>query len=156
MKLYHTSDQIVSTPDTRHSRDFLDFGKGFYLTTLKEQAEKYGERFKRRNKEAWLCVYELEYSACNWKTLQFDAYNKDWLRFVANCRAGIDNSDYDIVIGGIANDKVIRTLDRYFNGEIAEDDALGLLAYEKPNVQYCIRSQAMLDECLRYIKSELL
>lgn len=42
------------------------------------------------------------------------------------CRAGSDNTDYDIVIGGIANDKVILTLDRYFRGEISEETALGL------------------------------
>ena len=41
MKLYHASNCIVDNPDVLHSRDFLDFGKGFYLTALKEQARKY-------------------------------------------------------------------------------------------------------------------
>ena len=65
----------------------------------------------------------------------------------------MDDSNYDIVIGGIANDKVIQTLDRYFDGELSEDETLGLLKYEKPNIQYCIRSQKMLDECLKHIES---
>lgn len=60
------------------------------------------------------------------------------------------------MIGGIANDKVIETLDRYFNGELSEDEALGLLKYEKPNIQYCIRSQMMLDSCLKHIESKQL
>lgn len=68
----------------------------------------------------------------------------------------MDDSNYDMVIGGIANDKVIRTLDRYFAGEISAEYALGLLKYEKPNIQYCIRSQKMLDECVRHILSKLL
>lgn len=36
MKLYHTSTIIVDKPDVYHSREHLDFGKGFYLTTLYE------------------------------------------------------------------------------------------------------------------------
>ena len=49
LKLYHSSTEIVEHPDTLHSRDYLDFGKGFYLTTIREQAEKYALRFKRRH-----------------------------------------------------------------------------------------------------------
>ena len=41
MKVYHSSPVEVKKPDTRHSRAYLDFGPGFYVTTLKEQAEKY-------------------------------------------------------------------------------------------------------------------
>ena len=59
-----------------------------------------------------------------------------------------------MVIGGIANDRVIITLDRYFTGEISQEEALGLLRFEKPNIQYCIRSGQMLKQCLTYIKSE--
>lgn len=50
-------------------------------------------------------------------------------------------------------DRVILTLDRYFEGELSKEQALGLLMYEKPNIQFCIRSQQMLDECLKYIES---
>lgn len=58
-----------------------------------------------------------------------------------------------MVVGGIANDKVIRTLDRYFDGELTAEQALGILKYEKPNIQYCIRSQRMLDICLKHLES---
>ena len=40
MKVYHTSRYIIETPDVKHSRDLLDFGKGFYITPLVEQAKK--------------------------------------------------------------------------------------------------------------------
>lgn len=83
-------------------------------------------------------------------------YDKDWLYFVANCRAGNDIFDFDLIIGGIANDRVIQTLDRYFDGELSEDETLGLLKYEQPNIQYCIRSQKMLDNCLKHIESRQL
>ena len=152
MILYHSSNVSVKTPDTSHSREYLDFGKGFYLTTLHDQAISYAQRFIRRSQDAWLNVYEFEFDPTEWKTLVFDAYDSEWLDFVSKCRSGKDESDYDIVIGGIANDRVIRTLDRFFNGELTAEQALGMLIYEKPNVQYCIRSQRMLDYCLKHIE----
>lgn len=45
MILYHASPYIIERPDVSYSRDFLDFGKGFYLTAIREQAEKYAMRF---------------------------------------------------------------------------------------------------------------
>lgn len=42
MKLYHSSNVIVEHPDTQHSRLYLDFGRGFYLTSLHEQASGMG------------------------------------------------------------------------------------------------------------------
>lgn len=156
MKLYHSSNISVKIPDTAHSRDFLDFGKGFYLTSLQEQAVKYAHRFLRRKQDAWLNMYEFIYNPLDWKVLEFNEYDKAWLDFVSKCRAGEDDSEYDIIIGGIANDKVIQTLDRYWVGELSENDTLGLLKYEKPNNQYCIRSQKMLNECLKHIESKQL
>ncbi|MBR3941257.1 MAG: DUF3990 domain-containing protein [Bacteroidaceae bacterium] len=156
MKLYHSSNVVVEHPDTRHSRKYLDFGCGFYLTSLYDQAVRYAQRFKRRGQQAWLNTYE--FSLCDetqWNIKRFDAYDEHWLDFVAQCRDGKDVGNYDMIIGGIANDRVIITLDRYFAGEISKDEALGLLRFEKPNVQYCIRSERMLQECLTYIESEL-
>ena len=153
MKLYHSSTQAVEHPDTRHSRDYLDFGKGFYLTSIYDQAVRYGQRFIRRNRPAWLNAYEFSDNEENWKVLRFDSYDKAWLDFVSKCRAGEDDTDYDMVVGGIANDRVILTLDRYFAGELSQKEALGLLKYEKPNIQYCIRSEQMLHDCLTFIES---
>lgn len=154
MLVYHASTLSVESPDVSFSRNYLDFGKGFYLTTIYDQAVKYAQRFKRRKMSAWLSTYELEFNPAEWKILRFDSYNREWLQFVSNCRSGKDETDFDIVIGGIANDEVIQTIERYFAGEISENDALGLLKYEKPNNQYCIRSQRMLDECLKHKGSE--
>lgn len=156
MILYHASDVEVRLPDIIHSRDNIDFGRGFYLTNIHEQAVNYAGRFKRRNKLAWINTYEFVYNPSQWKVRVFDSYDGEWLRFVSECRAGEDKTDYDLVVGGIANDKVIRTLDLYFRGLIDENQALGLLMYEKPNMQYCIRSQSMLDKCLIHKESKML
>ena len=155
MRLYHSSNIIVEHPDTLHSRQYLDFGRGFYLTSIYDQAVRYAQRFKRRGQQAWLNTYELsEENIGKWNVKRFKSYNKQWLDFVAQCRDGKDVGDYDMVIGGIANDRVIITLDRYFTGEITQKEALGLLRFEKPNIQYCIRSEQMLQACLTYIESE--
>lgn len=155
MKLYHSSNIIVEFPDTMHSRNYLDFGRGFYLTSLYDQAIRYAQRFKRRGQTAWLNTYKISLSEKKlWKIKRFETYDKDWLDFVAQCRSGNDIGDYDMIIGGIANNRVIMTLDRYFSNEISEEKALGLLRFEKPNIQYCIRSERMLQECLTYIESK--
>ncbi len=157
MKLYHSSNVIVEHPDTKHSRLYLDFGKGFYLTSLYDQAVRYAQRFKRRGQQAWLNTYELADNLDEkWNVKIFNSYDKDWLDFIAQCRDGIEVGDYDIIIGGVANDKVITTLDRYFSGEISQTDALGLLRFEKPNIQYCIRSEKLIQECLTFIESKQL
>ena len=156
MKVYHSSNVIVEHPDVQHSRKYLDFGRGFYLTTLHEQAIKYAQRFKRRGQQAWLNTYELSWDENLWNIRRFECYDNLWLDFVAQCRKGQDTAQYDMVIGGIANDRVIITLDRYFAGEISQDEALGLLRFEEPNIQYCIRSDRMLQECLTFIESKQL
>ena len=156
MRLYHSSNMIVEHPDTQHSRRYLDFGRGFYLTSLHEQAVRYAQRFKRRGQSAWLNTYELSDNLESWNIKKFGSYDKEWLDFVSKCRSGEDVGNYDMVVGGIANDRVILTLDRYFTGEISQEETIGLLKFEKPNIQYCIRSEKMLNACLTYIKSEQL
>lgn len=153
MILYHASNIKITTPDTLHSRNDIDFGCGFYLTTIREQAVNYAQRFVRRQEDAWLNIFKFNHEPSHWKILTFESYDREWLDFISNCRAGKDVTDFDLVIGGIANDKVIRTLDRYFRCEISAEQAIGLLKYEKPNIQYCIRPQAMLDKCLTHIES---
>ena len=101
-------------------------------------------------------TYEFSDNEENRKVLRFDYYDKAWLDFVSKCRAGEDDTDYDMVVGGIANDRVILTLDRYFAGELSQEEALGLLKYEKPNIQYCIRSEQMLQDSLTFIESKQL
>lgn len=154
MIVFHSSPCIVNHLDVSFSRDYLDFGKGFYVTTIEDQARKYARRFLLRGKNAYLNKYELTDDLRNYNARYFDSYDDSWLDFVALCRAGRDKSDYDIVTGGIANDKVFRTVDLFFSGEITKDEALRNLLYEMPNVQICLRSQKLLDAELTFISSE--
>ena len=145
MKLYHSSTVKVENPDLDHSRDYLDFGKGFYLTSLREQAVLYAERFLLRGRPAVMNVYDIKDEFGCMKVKVFETYDEEWLDFVLACRQGKDTSDYDLVIGGIANDKIFKTIDLYFTGDITKDEALKRLKYEKPNNQYCCRTLSALN-----------
>lgn len=71
-----------------------------------------------------------------------------------NCRRGNDATDYDVVIGGVANDRVFNTVELYFDGLIDKKEALKRLQYEKPNLQVCLRTQEVLNQYLTFEGSE--
>lgn len=154
MRLYHASSVIVDKPDVCHSRDKLDFGRGFYLTKLYEQAARYAERFAIRGKEAYVNVYELDDDLGDFVVKFFGAYDEEWLDYVGVCRRGGQWAEhYDAVSGGVANDKVFNTIDLFFAGIITKDEALGRLRYEKPNHQLCILSDVMIESHLHFIEA---
>lgn len=151
MLVYHTSDQCFVSPDVMHSRDALDFGKGFYVTRLKEQADKYAKRFLKVGIDAFLHIFEYSPDA-GLNIKKFDSYDEEWLDFVCGCRKGGDAyKAYDIVEGGVANDKVFQTVDLYMAGIYNKDQALQNLVYEKPNHQLCFITQRAIDRCLKFV-----
>lgn len=155
MILYHGSFVEVSKPDIVHSRNNVDFGKGFYLTPLYEQAEKWCKKFRDKGKPAVISRYTFDEVVLErYKAMRFDSYSEEWLDFIINCRSGKDMTDYDIVMGGVANDKVFNTVELYFDGLIDKMEAIKRLRYEKPNYQIVFRTQKVIDECLRFEGSE--
>ena len=42
MIVYHGSTLQIVHPDIAHSKRYLDFGRGFYVTSFQPQAEKMG------------------------------------------------------------------------------------------------------------------
>lgn len=155
MRLYHASTLRIENPDVLHSRDNLDFGKGFYLTAIRQQAVRYAERFTRRGKNAFINEYELDEETPGFSIKSFQSYDEEWLDYVAVCRKGEEPQyGYDAVAGGVANDKVFNTVDLYFSGVISKDEALGRLKYEMPNHQLCILNGKMLERHLHFINAE--
>ncbi|MEG0672331.1 DUF3990 domain-containing protein, partial [Clostridium sp.] len=72
-----------------------------------------------------------------------------------DCRSGSNiYTNYDVVIGGIADDRVFNTLDLYINNLIDKSEALNRLKYYKPNNQICIISNSIIKNELKFIKSE--
>ena len=58
---------------------------------------------------------------------------------------GKDATDYDLVVGGVANAKVFNTVGLFFDGLIDKAEAVKRLRYEKPNVQICFRTERALS-----------
>ena len=158
MIFYHGSFEKVERPDISFSRNNTDFGKGFYTTTIKSQAEKWTNRFKRRFGYGTLSLYEADDSALrkNVSVLEFETYSVQWLEFIAKCRQGETCGSFDLVIGGVANDDIFNTLSLFFRGYIEKEEAIRRLRYEKPNIQYCFRKQDVIDKYLRFIGKEIL
>lgn len=131
MKLYHTSNVRVPSPDTRHSRDHLDFGRGFYLTPLEIQARNYGMRFIRRGEPAVMNVYLFSDDIGDATRKTFPAYDGEWLDYITACRKGLPHAQYDIIEGGIADDRVFDTVDLYLQGLYSREQALDQLRWKE-------------------------
>lgn len=155
MKIYHASASRIEHPDIAHSRSNLDFGRGFYTTTLKKQAADYAMRFRKRDHKAYVNTYDLYTDGLkDFNVLEFEAYDEKWLEFVLGCRNGRDSHEWDVVIGGIADDRVFTTVDLYFAGLITVEEALGRLAFIKPNDQICFCTQEAIDKLLAFSEAE--
>lgn len=63
-----------------------------------------------RGRQAFLGEYDLSDAYVDLNIKRFDAYDEEWLDFVFQCRKGEDKSEYDIVIGGITDDKISKTI----------------------------------------------
>lgn len=155
MTIYHGSYLEISKPDIIHSRTNVDFGRGFYTAPIYEQAVKWCGKFKRKEKDGIISIYDFNekaYLSC--EVLKFDSYSESWLDFIISCRSGRDIAEYGIVIGGVANDKVFNTVELYFDGLIDKNEAIKRLCYEKPNLQICFKKQAVIDSYLKFEGSE--
>ncbi len=147
MRVYHGSYVAVTNPDLIHSRENVDFGKGFYTTPIYEQAEQWAKRFRKQNKTGIVSEYSFDDSSLlDIKVLTFESYSEDWLDFILQCRTCKDATDYDIVIGGVANDRVFNTVELYFDGLIDKAEAIKRLVYEETNLQITFRTEAALSK----------
>lgn len=84
-------------------------------------------------------------------TPSFDVLHTQGKTYVVDDVIGaIRKNEYDIIEGGIANDRVFDTVELYSNGLIDKLTALQRLKFEKPNYQICFSSQRAIDECLSF------
>lgn len=60
--LYHETTLRLEQPLACVEREDLDFGKGFYLTRLRDQAERWAIRVQliRLSSDAWINMYEFD------------------------------------------------------------------------------------------------
>ena len=156
--VYHGGTETIEKPICKFGRKNLDFGQGFYVTNLREQAVTWANNMSRnRNKPAVLNRYKLDRESIlqNARCKIFCAYDKEWLEFIVGNRTGQDLAkDYDYVEGGIANDRVADTVNLYIAGLMELNTALRELSKHQPNNQICILSQDLINKHLIYDGTE--
>lgn len=155
MKLYHGSRKAISQPDVDHSRSHLDFGRGFYATSYIHQAEQWAERKVHLSEgKAVVNEYVCLDPASDLRVLKFEDADERWVRFVCDCRrGGTKYLDYDLIIGGVADDKVFYAVDMFFQGLWDMDTTLQALKFYQINDQWCFVSQRAIDELLTFVRS---
>lgn len=154
--LYHGSNVVVEHPLVNIGRRDLDFGPGFYLTPLAEQAAKWAKRIMTIRRAGQAIVNSYEYTPnkeC--KIKRFEAYDKEWLDFIVDSRKGKQPwNGFDIIEGGVADDRVIDYIEAYINGYADIENTLSKLIYHKPSWQICILNQDIVDKYLHFKNSE--
>ena len=157
MRIYHGSTTVIEHPIAAAGREKLDFGRGFYVTDIKSQAELWAERMQRIKQDTGIVnVYEMDIDKAKkeFRYYHFEHYDTKWLQFIVANRMGRDNMEqYDVIEGGVANDRVIDTVEAYMANLMPLENALQELSKHHPNNQLCITNQKVIDECLVFVES---
>lgn len=142
MKLYHGTNVNFELIDIEKSNPYKDFGKGFYLTEIREQAEKLAQKKARIFGGVPIVqVYEFDEKLLNdssLKVLIFEKPIQEWAAFIYKNRSRSDppyKHEYDIVIGPIADDGVAYLLNRYQEGSFSLEELAKKLEFNKLNNQ---------------------
>lgn len=156
LKLYHGSNVEVRKPSLLKSRKNTDFGRGFYTTTQKEQAEHWTSIKMDRAKKGRrvVSVFEVDetiLSNLDFKIREFHGPDEAWLNFVVNSRKGIEH-DYDLVFGPVANDKVFTVVNLYESGMINATTAIAELKAYNTYDQLSFHTERVIKE-LRFVES---
>ena len=161
MILYHGSNIDIQQIDLSKCKPNKDFGKGFYLSTIKEQAERMALRVSKMfGGPAIINKYNFEDIVLNSNNLNikfFDKPTKEWAQFVITNRNykrigslqqdnNIDNR-YDIVIGPIANDDLALLFRQFSDGLITVETLVKEMEFKKLTDQYSFHT----EQAIKYL-----
>lgn len=137
-------------------RPYKDFGQGFYLTDLEEQAEKMATRVSKiYGGFPVVNIYEIDDDFRELSDLRikdFGAHTtEEWAKFIMNNRnrtftdeksllCNRDNK-YDIVIGPVADDNMALLFRQYENEIIDFSTLLKGMIYRKTSSQYSFHTE---------------
>ena len=156
MRLYHGSNIAIGNINLAMCRPYKDFGQGFYLTDIEEQAEKMALRVaKIYGKSPIVNVYEIDDNFKDLYNLRIKNFGirttEEWARFVMNnrSRAFTDMKDvlcnkdnkYDIVIGPVADDNMALLFRQYENEVIDFQTLLNGKIKKKTSSQYSFHTE---------------
>lgn len=148
--LYHGTTDQFETIDLTKSYNKRDFGRGFYTTLLEDQAKEWVYRLSiRRGKKIY---YINQYEFQGDKSLRikkFENFSDEWLDFIKKNRynGGVAHN-FDVVMGPVADDNTMETVQLYMSGIYNKKEALERLKYYKVNNQISFHT----ERSLRYIK----
>lgn len=156
MLLYHGSNTDIKSISLAMCRPYKDFGKGFYLTELKEQAAKMAARVSKiYGGKPIINIYEISDEFIENTTLNIrrfaDAPSEEWARFVMNNRnrsftnhasaeCNLDNK-YDIVVGPVADDDMAMLFRQYQSDLITFENLISGMTFRKTTNQYSFHTE---------------
>lgn len=153
IELYHGSNIEIENIDFHFCKPNKDFGKGFYLTDIFQQAV---DMAKRRTSivgsgsptVTTFFFNENHLTDGTLNVLLFENPTREWAEFILSNRNSYKNAfhhNYDIVIGPVADDGVVFQLDRYLEGIITIDELVKQLTYRKLNRQYFFGTEKAIN-----------
>lgn len=90
--IYHGGYCKIEKPQIVEGKYTKDFGEGFYCTILREQAEKWANKYETPT----INIYEYNENP-ELKIKNFTIMTEEWLDFIVKCRNG-EKHQYDIVV----------------------------------------------------------
>ena len=154
MILYHGSNTDIACSDLTKCRPFKDFGRGFYLTSIEQQAHRMAKRAARiAGGKPCVNVYEVTDDFAQTPSLNVLDFghepSEQWAQFVIANRNPRNNmtgiaGEYDIVIGSVVNDDIALLFAQYKNGFIDLDMLKKGLTYRHLTNQVAFRTNKAL------------
>lgn len=153
MKLYHGTNIDFDSIDLSKSQRGKDFGRGFYLSPQKEQAEKLAI-FKslQTGGQPIIQTYDIDDDFMNNEScdiMVFTEYSTEWAEFILKNRSNMSNANihnHDIVYGPIANDKVGIQIRNLLERNIDFDTFINRIKFMKGiTFQYFFGTQKAID-----------
>ena len=157
LELYHGSNVAIEKIDLSKGHINKDFGKGFYLTTLPQQAMEMAMRKARQFLDAKPIVTtflfdENELTSGELNVKVFHTVSEEWAMFILQnrkaSRTGFHH-DYDIVVGPVADDSVVQQLDLFEMGLITLSQLVEALRYRDLNNQYFFGTERAVSKLTR-------
>jgi hypothetical protein len=149
--VYHGSYAKIDDIDLSFCHIGRDFGRGFYVTNIRSQAECWAIRKgKWRNTQGVITEFGLHkelIKILKLRVLRFKDCTEEWLNFVvANRDNKLDKQahDYDIVEGPVADDEVATRIRDYLRGDVSKEQLLIELMYKSPSHQICFCTERSL------------
>lgn len=153
MILYHGSNTDFDTIELSKCLPNKDFGQGFYLTPSKYDALQRAKDKCNKEHGGVPIVLRYKWDEANLQKLsikRFEKIDEEWVTFIFNNRRRKSKGHkFDIVIGPVADDGVVLSLQLFENNYIDMKALLERLTYARPSVQYCFCTQCAIDQLQR-------